>query len=113
MTNNARHENETLKPYDEDNAVTAASKLFKLSLQVGNGRTSKKPLTGQAVSLMPQLSTNQCRGKTHSAQQESENEEGKLKRFKPGLGAYLTKSRVTWPPWKQLQSDPKGREPWR
>ena len=53
VTYNARHENETLKPYDEDNAVTTASKLFKLSLQASHGGTSKKPLTGQAVSFIP------------------------------------------------------------
>ena len=47
--------------------------------------------------LKPQLSTNPFRGKTHSAQQEFENEEGKLKRFKTGLRAHLTNSRVTWP----------------
>ena len=47
---------------------------------------------------MPQLSTNPCRNKTHSAEQEFENEGGKLKRFKPGLRAHLTNNRVTWPP---------------
>ena len=72
---------------------------------------SQKPLTGQAVSLKSRLSTKSCKGKTHSAQHESENEEGKLKEFKPGLGAHLLNSRVTWRPWKQLQSGLKAREP--
>ena len=69
ITNNARHGNEFHKPYDKDSAVTATSKLFKLSLQgQATEKTNKEPLAGRK----PYATTlyKPCRDKTHNSHKE-------------------------------------------
>ena len=64
------------KPCNEEKAVTTVSNSLKLSLHASRGGTNQKPLSGQAISFKTWLSTNLCRGKTHSAMRAREQRMG-------------------------------------
>ena len=72
IINNARHGNEFHKPYDQGNAVTAANKLYKLSLQgQATQETNKEPIASHksyATTLYKP-----CKDKIHRSHKEFQN----------------------------------------